>query len=536
MLARRILMLASACAVLLATADVGSAAQKKMVLVYSRTLGFRHRDAIEKGNPILKRLAEELGYRCVVSEDPSVFDPENVRKWDLMIFNNTTGRMNFSEPRRLKAFMDRIKVDGAGFMGFHAAADCFYAWPEYGEMVNAYFAGHPWNQVVRVRIEDPDHPLMKPFGKGPFVIRDEIYQFRNYKRSNVRVLMSIDPRSVDISRGRRPDRDYAMCWIRTWGKGRVYYCAHGHYGHVFENKTFQEHVKLAMQWAIGDIEVDTTPSKEIDRAALAAKAVETLKAARRDEDRLAALDTLSWCPSTEALDLVVPLLDGNAKLAAAAADAAAAILAEAKDVAKARRIEILKKAFEATASRSVRKSVRAELAKLGVTDLPIKAPPGFVTTWWVAGPIKARNLFQAAFPPEQEGVDLKKGFKVGGRQFRWKRAFVDDDGILDLNAALGRQGNVAGYMYAVVTVEKPTEVELQVGSDDGFVLWLNGQRLGGKNVNRAIRPGSDRFKATLKAGANHILLKVIQGGGDWAGCLRIVGPKGQKVRFTLSKG
>ena len=292
MLARRILMLASACAVLLATADVGSAAQKKMVLVYSRTLGFRHRDAIEKGNPILKRLAEELGYRCVVSEDPSVFDPENVRKWDLMIFNNTTGRMNFSEPRRLKAFMDRIKVDGAGFMGFHAAADCFYAWPEYGEMLNAYFAGHPWNQVVRVRIEDPDHPLMKPFGKGPFVIRDEIYQFRNYKRSNVRVLMSIDPRSVDISRGRRPDRDYAMCWIRTWGKGRVYYCAHGHYGHVFENKTFQEHVKLAMQWAIGDIEVDTTPSKEIDRAALAAKAVETLKAATTDEDRLAALDVL----------------------------------------------------------------------------------------------------------------------------------------------------------------------------------------------------------------------------------------------------
>ncbi len=513
------------------------AAQTKTVLVYSRTRGFRHGDAIKKGNPILKRLAEELGYQCVVSEDPAVFDPQNAKKWDLIIFNNCTGRMNFTEPERLEAFMSRIEDDGAGFMGFHAATDCFYDWPEYGEMINGYFAGHPWNQVVHTRIEDPDHPLMKPFGKGPFVIKDEIYQFRNYKRSRVRVLMSIDPRSVDISRGGRPDRDYAMCWIRTWGKGRVYYNAHGHYGHVFENKTFQEHLKLAMRWAIGDMEADTTPSKEIDRAALAAKAIETLRNATTDEQRLGALDTLAWCPSPKALDLVVPLFERNQKVAAAAADAAAAILAEAKDVAKERRVAILRRAFQLTTNRNLKKSLRSELARLGVTDLPVSAPPGFITHWWVAGPISdgGKSLFETAFPPEKEGVDLQRGFSVGGRTFEWKRAVVDDTGVLDLNAALGRRSNVAAYMFAEVRVEKPTEVELQVGSDDGFVLWLNGKRLGGKNVNRAIRPGSDRFEATLQAGANSILLKVVQGGGDWAGCLRIVGPKGQKVPFTLTK-
>lgn len=537
MSARAIVAVALLCTVCLSLAT--QAAQTKTVLVYSRTKGFRHGDAIEKGNPILKRIAEELGYQCVVSEDPAVFDPQNARKWNLIIFNNTTGRMNFSEPQRLKALMDRIKVDGAGFMGFHSATDCFYDWPEYGQMLNAYFAGHPWNQVVHTRVEDPDHPLMKPFGKGPFVVKDEIYQFRNYKRSNVRVLMSIDPRSVDISRGRRPDRDYAMCWVRTWGKGRVYYNAHGHYGHVFENKTFQQHIKLAMQWAIGDIDVDTTPSKEIDRAALAAEALHTLKTATTDEDRVGALDTLAWCPTPDALDPVVALFGHNQKVAAAAADAAAAILAlaEAPEVPKDRRTAILRKALQLTANRNVRKSLRSELARLGVTDLPISAPPGFIATWWVAGPLPAqgRSLFEAAFPPELQGVDTNQGFTVGNKRLRWKDVVVDDDGILDLNTALGRQGNVAGYMYAEVTVQQPTEVELQLGSDDGFVLWLNGQKLGGKNVSRALKPASDKFKATLKAGANQILLKVIQGGGDWAGCLRIVGPKGEKVPFALSK-
>lgn len=233
-----------------------AAEKKKTVLIFSLTKGFRHRGAIEKGNPILKRLAGELGYDCVVTEDPAVFDPDAVKKWDCIIFNNTTQEL-FTEADRKKALMDHIR-GGAGFIGLHAATDSFYKWPEYGEMINGYFDGHPWNQKVNVIVEEPDHPLMKPFGKS-WQIKDEIYQFKNYDRKKVRVLMHLDPESVDIKRGKRQDGDYAMCWIRTWGKGRVLYNANGHDANVFQDKAFQEHMKLAMQWACGDLKADAKP-------------------------------------------------------------------------------------------------------------------------------------------------------------------------------------------------------------------------------------------------------------------------------------
>ena len=525
-----------AVALLLCVAD--AVAGQKTVLVYSLTKGFRHKDAIEKGNPILKRIAGELGYRCVESEDPAIFAPDKVGQWDLIIFNNCTGRLNPLEKSQRDAMMARIKA-GAGFMGFHAATDCNYNWPEYAEMINGLFSGHPWNQVVHSRIEDPDHPLMKPFGGKPFVMKDEIYQFtRVYKRSNARILMSIDTRSVDYTRGGRKDRDYAICWIRLWEKGRVYYNAHGHYGHVFENATFQQHVKLSMQWAIGDIEVDTTPSKEIDKAELAAKAMASLRTATTDEALTEALDILTWCPQTDALNKAVELLGRNQKVAAVAADAVQAILAVSDNVAKDEKIELLKKALPCATARNVRKAIRGQLKGLGITDLPINVPPGFIAHWWILGPFpnpqkpEKHQMFDKVYPPEQ-AVDLAQAIKVGNKTLRWKKVETDDDGIVNFNEMLRRASNVGGYMYAEVTAAQAADVELRLGSDDGFALWLNGQRIAGKKVNRALKPGSDRIKARLKAGVNQILMKVIQGGGDWSGCLQILDRKGGKVEFTV---
>ena len=90
-------------------------------------------------------------------------------------------------------------------------------------------------------------------------------------------------------------------------------------------------------------------------------------------------------------------------------------------------------------------------------------------------------------------------------------------------------------MYAEIAADEAADVELRLGSDDGFALWLNGERIGGKKVNRALKPGQDKIKAKLKAGTNAVLMKVLQGGGDWAGCLQIVGPKGGKIAFETRK-
>ncbi len=544
--------------VLLACLASAAAGAEKRVLIFGNTLGFRHADAIKEGSPILERIAAGLGYAPVVSEDPALLDPEAIKQWGLLIFNNTTGDptaerkllreevdkegkkrpvyQTIQRPERRKALIERVK-EGAGWIGIHSAADSLYDFPEFNQMVNGWFAGHPWSGKVKVTIEEPDHPLMKPFGKGPWEVSDEIYQFRNYDRSRARILMSIYRPSVNVLAGNRKDRDYATCWISLFGKGRVMYQAHGHGANVFKMPEYQEHMKLAMQWAIGDIEVPVEPSKVEDPKVVAARAVEKLRSAKTDQERIDALDLAAVAPSQEALPLALALLEPKGKVAEFAADAVQAITAACPDLPKDQKVETLRKALDCCGNkRELRRGIKAQLAGLGVTELPVYAPPGFITHWFVAGPLpnKDSQLIATAYPPES-GVDLEKGFEAEGKPIAWKRVTCDDDGIVNLRNEVSKADAVGGYLCAELTVEKETPVQVLIGARDSFTAWLNGEKLGEEIGTRGLRPGQFRYKAALKPGANRLLLKVCQTKGDWGACAQIVGTKNEKVDFTLRK-
>ena len=87
-------------------------------------------------------------------------------------------------------------------MGIHGATATFLGWPEYGRMLGAYLAGHPWNrETVTVKLDDPDHPLNAAFGGQGFQIADEIFQFRApYSRDHLRVLLSLDTAKTDMKK------------------------------------------------------------------------------------------------------------------------------------------------------------------------------------------------------------------------------------------------------------------------------------------------------------------------------------------------
>ncbi len=65
--------------------------------------------------------------------------------------------MTCSTPAQQAAFEDYIAA-GGGYAGIHAASDTEYDWPWYGDLVGAYFKGHPAQQHVTVKVEDPAHP------------------------------------------------------------------------------------------------------------------------------------------------------------------------------------------------------------------------------------------------------------------------------------------------------------------------------------------------------------------------------------------
>jgi type 1 glutamine amidotransferase len=141
---------------------------------------------------------------------------------------------------------------GKAFAGAHCAADTFYKVPEYGEMVGAYFDGHPWTQEVHVNVEDDKHPATAHLGQS-FQISDEIYQFRApYDRTKLHVLLSLDTGSVDLAKPEvhRKDKDFALAWCRDYDKGRVFYTALGHRPELWKDERYLTMLDGGFRWAM----------------------------------------------------------------------------------------------------------------------------------------------------------------------------------------------------------------------------------------------------------------------------------------------
>jgi type 1 glutamine amidotransferase len=169
-----------------------------------------------------------------------------------------------------ESLIDFVK-SGKGIVGVHAATDCSYQWPEYGEMMGGYFNGHPWGPVV-LRIDDPENPVNAAFGGKPFAFREEMYTFKPpYSREKLRVLTSIDLAASKIDRGlnRPDDHDYAVSWIKRYGDGRVFYCSFGHGDVSFYDPTIMRHFLAGTQFALGDLEADASPSGALSASRLA---------------------------------------------------------------------------------------------------------------------------------------------------------------------------------------------------------------------------------------------------------------------------
>lgn len=163
-----------------------------------------------------------------ISSDTTLFRAERLAEFDAVLFNNNTGEP-FTDPD-LRASLLAFVRGGGGVIGLHAATDGFHEWPEFGEMMGGYFVGHPWNEEVTLKIEDPGHPITASFSTARYVVADEIYQFREpYSRDRLRVLISLDTVDLDLEREgvQRGDRDFAVSWIREEGEGRARCCARG---------------------------------------------------------------------------------------------------------------------------------------------------------------------------------------------------------------------------------------------------------------------------------------------------------------------
>ena len=218
------------------------------VLYFTHSAGYRH-EVIPASREILKRIGEtEPRFEVTAGEDVSAFTAENLRRFGAVMFF-TTGELPMSDLQR-KALMDFVR-NGGGFLGVHSATDTFYQWPEYGRLIGGYFDQHPWHQSVRVDVADPSDPLVAPLGRS-LTLFDEIYQIRDFDAAGSRVLLRLDPASVDLGRENvhRHPYGWPLAWTRSYGSGRVFYSALGHEEGVWRDAGFQAMLHNAVLWAI----------------------------------------------------------------------------------------------------------------------------------------------------------------------------------------------------------------------------------------------------------------------------------------------
>lgn len=260
-------------------------AQPRKLLVFTLTRGFRH-DSIPIGVAAMKMLGEKSkAFTVTHNEDPAVFEEPSLKQFDAVLFLNTTGELfrpaDFDKlpedaraaaadvEKRLQTNLLKFVEDGKGLAGIHSATDTCYHWQWYGTTIGGYFDGHPWNagDDVVIKIDDSSHPVVAPFGGQALELKEELYQLRDpYSRDKQRVLMSLDTLRTNMKKDgvKRTDGDFGVAWVRTQGKGRVFYTSLGHNAHIYTNPKILRHYLAGIQFVLGDLKIDTTPTPRRD--------------------------------------------------------------------------------------------------------------------------------------------------------------------------------------------------------------------------------------------------------------------------------
>jgi hypothetical protein len=146
---------------------------------------------------------------------------------------------------------------------------------------------------------------------------------------------------------------------------------------------------------------------------------------------------------------------------------------------------------------------------------------GFVMQWKVIGPFDSAGGkgFAAVYPPEEK-IDFAAEYDGKSGRVRWKDfVSADEYGVASMNRPFGALKGAAAYACAEFYSDRAQSVELRLGSENAFKVWLNGQFLFGQDEyhrNKAI--DQYRMNAQLRPGRNLILVKVCQNEQteDWA--------------------
>ena len=171
---------------------------------------------------------------------------------------------------------------------------------------------------------------------------------------------------------------------------------------------------------------------------------------------------------------------------------------------------------------------------------------GFVVNWLICGPFpnpgsRPDNAGfntdylkdyggEAAFTPTN-GMEIKGGGIKGDSVVKFLPYSTTGTDIIFGDVAHlkieANQEQILTYSACWLDSDEDKDVEVRVGSDDGYKLWINHQLISEQHVYRAMEMDQETHKVKLNKGKNLLLIKVDQDTGEYQFMLRVVTPDGK---------
>ncbi len=277
----------------------------RKLLIFDVNADYGGHRSIAHANLAFTLMGKKTGaFETTVSHDPRVFEANNLKQYDAIFFNNNVGNV-FSD-QTLRNNIEEFVRRGGGLMGVHGTTAAFMNWagpnkgkddwPVFGEMIGGRGTNHrEADEKIFVKVEEPNHPLLQFFPKEGFEYQDEFFRVQGpYSREKQRVLLSIDKEKTDLNRPphtgkkERADEDYALAWVKDYGRGRCFYSTFAHSPKIFWDPMMLKFYLAAAQFVLGDLDAPTLPSSTVNdkiRAGLEVfpRPFDNLRASRANE-------------------------------------------------------------------------------------------------------------------------------------------------------------------------------------------------------------------------------------------------------------
>jgi type 1 glutamine amidotransferase len=210
-----------------------------------------------KTSPMVQDILSEKGIESDIVTKMDLVEDGSLQQYDMLTLNcirwtcsqpevpekwreEWTSYLSDSAKQNLLAFLN----DGKGLLALHAATICFDDWPEFKEVLGAWWdwghSGHSPFREHTFRVNTGAHKITE--GINDFETVDELY-------TDPRITDSVSP----LIEGEWEGKLHPMLWVREYGSARVCYNAFGHDHQAFENQTNRLLVQRCAAWVLGEL-------------------------------------------------------------------------------------------------------------------------------------------------------------------------------------------------------------------------------------------------------------------------------------------